>query len=333
MADLPKSSNVFDFLQEATKEQSKLRLAVSGPSGSGKTFSLINIAVEMGAEKICVIDTEFGSAAKYSNEFKRKFTVLDNRFWQSNYDPRRLIAVLKEIGEKFDFIIVDSLTHFWMGPGGFLALVDTIAKRNSAKNGKFDSFSAWKEADPIYNELIQTILGLPCHFGAALRAKSEYEDQVGANGKNKKVKVGMASQMRDGFEYEFDVEGMMDMSHNFIVGKTRCRAIDGEIINCPGANIAKPLVAWLTDGVEPAKFVPVPLEEAAPATVPDPAPKADLVIAFIAKIEAATTVGDLNALGKEITTAMKEQQVTSTDYNGTLSPAFATKKRALKVAA
>lgn len=268
---LPNSSQILDFLVEATKEQSKLRMAIAGPSGSGKTFSAINILLEMGCENIAVLDTEHGSAAKYATSFKRKFKVIDNRYWKSNFDPRRLSAALKALAAAgVDGIVTDSLSHFWMGPGGMLQLIDAIAlKKANGNAARKDTWGAWNEGDKIYAELVQTILALPCHFIATLRAKSEYED-VEVNGRKKKQKVGMQAQVREGFEYEFDVEGMMTMDHNFVVGKTRCSSLDEQIFHKPGKNIAEPLMAWLTDGVAPAEqstsvFVEEPKSQAQPA--------------------------------------------------------------------
>ena len=62
-------------------------------------------------------------------------------------------------------------------------------------------------------------------------------------------------------EYEFDIVADMDLEHNFIVSKTRCRALDGAIINKPGVELAKTILDWLTDGA-PAPHRPAP----APAT-------------------------------------------------------------------
>jgi hypothetical protein len=357
-------ANVLSFIVQATKAQGKLRLAVSGPSGSGKTFTGINVLAHMGCKKILVLDTEHGSAAKYANEFPVKFDVIDNRYWQSKFDPRRLIAVLKQVGPVYDGIVCDSLTHFWMGPGGMLSLVDDFAKKTQARTGKYDSFAAWKEADPIYNELVQTILALPCHFVACLRAKSEYEDVV-ENGKKKKVKVGMASQMREGFEYEFDVEGMMTMNHEFIVGKTRCRALDEQIIAKPGANLAEPLLAWLTDGEDltqvtapvacepaPARAVaavttvrqgasedqsvandasPPPAEEQVPPTSRSPETMpTKLADAFLLKIAEAKSLEELKAVGLEIKAAAKVNKLTSDEYNSIISPAYSKRSKELK---
>lgn len=347
---LPTSLDVLNFITQATKEQGKLRMAISGPSGSGKTFTSINVLAHMGCKKILVIDTEHGSAAKYANEFPVKFDVIDNTFWQSNFDPRRLIAVLKAVAGKYDAIVTDSLTHFWMGPGGVLTLVDNAAKKAAARGGKYDSFGAWKEVDPIYAELIQTILGLPCHFVGCMRAKSEYDDVV-ENGKKKKVKVGMASQMREGFEFEFDVEGMMTMNHEFIVGKTRCRALDEQIILKPGENMAKPLVEWLTDGAPAAPVAevikPAPAakpdeaepdvereaiqEEGAPQTEREPETATqNPVQVLLVKIGVAATLGDMANLKGEIKTALADKAITMEEYNKVLSPAYLAKNKALK---
>lgn len=342
---LPNSSQILDFLVEATKEQAKLRMAIAGPSGSGKTFSAINILTEMGCENIAVLDTEHGSAAKYAKNFKRPFKVVDNRYWKSNYDPRRLTAALKALGTSgVDGIVTDSLSHFWMGPGGMLDLVNQIAIRMAKGNSRPDTWAAWKEGDKHYAELVQTILALPCHFIATLRAKSEYEDQE-INGKKKKVKVGMQAQVREGFEYEFDVEGMMTMDHNFIVGKTRCSALDEQIFNKPGANIAAPLVEWLTDGVAPVQqsatvFVETPandtkqepdLAKAADELASDKRAQetADAAVAqceeptstpeqvgegFCTQLRAASTEEQLKEVGAKIRIAMQNKELDEAGY-------------------
>lgn len=359
MSNLPNSLNVLSFITQATKAQGKLRLAISGPSGSGKTFSGINTLAHMGCKKILVLDSEHGSAAKYANEFPVKFDVIDNTYWQSKFDPRRLIAVLKQVGGMYDGIVTDSLTHFWMGPGGMLSLVDDFAKKAQARNGKYDSFAAWKEADPIYNELVQTILALPCHFVACLRAKSDYEDVV-ENGKKKKVKVGMASQMREGFEYEFDVEGMMTMNHDFIVGKTRCRALDEQILPKPGANLAAPLLAWLTDGEPIPVAAPAPpVQQAtsvAKAAAPEPPPvsvnapteplipvattaapeaPAELTVAqqIVLKIATIESMDALKDIGPEIKAALDNKTITPEERTGAITKAYSDRMKALKAQA
>lgn len=328
------STNILDFVSTATKEQSRLRLALSGPSGSGKTFSAVNILTEMGCQKIIVLDTEHGSAAKYSNSFARPFEVVDNRFWKSNFDPRILIRSLKQLAAAgYDGIIVDSLTHFWMGPGGMLTLVDEFAKRAKAKFGKYDSYGAWKEADPIYNELIQTILALPCHFVGCLRAKTEYT-RTDEGGKTKVQKTGMAAQIREGFEYEFDVEGLMDMDHNLSIGKTRCSDLDGRIFHKPGKNIAEPLVAWLTDGVPPAPQQTSVIISETPADTKEtgqPGSGPSVKESLIAEAGAAKNAEDLSAVSKRANAAKKNGEIAGDDWKE-VAQAFAARRNELVAA-
>jgi hypothetical protein len=52
-------------LQKAQRQQVKLRLNLSAPSGAGKTYSALLLAYGLVGDwdKICVIDTENGSAS------------------------------------------------------------------------------------------------------------------------------------------------------------------------------------------------------------------------------------------------------------------------------
>lgn len=257
------------MFKKATKTQAKLRMAVHGPSGAGKTYSALRIGSALG-KRIALIDTERGSASKYSDKFA--FDVCE---LHDDYNPQRLFEALRGAGDAgFDVVIVDSLTHFWNGPGGFLELVDEEVKKQKARGHKPDSFAAWKSVDALYRRLIQAILATPFHFIGTLRAKTEYEKVEGSNGKTQVKKVGMAPEMRGGFEYEFDVEGMLDIEHNFAIGKTRCDALDGKVFTKPGEDVAKILLGWLNDGAAAPPVTPVPASAsapAAPASEPRPA--------------------------------------------------------------
>lgn len=253
---------------KATKKQAKLRMAIHGPSGAGKTYSALRIATAMG-KRIALIDTERGSASKYSDRF-----TFDVAEVGDPYHPQRLLDALAAAGDAgYDCVVLDSLTHFWNGPGGFLELVDEEVKKQRARGHKPDSFAAWKPVDALYRRLIQAILSSPMHVFATLRAKTEYEKSEGANGKTQIRKLGMAPEFRAQSEYEFDVEGMLDIEHNLVIGKTRCDALDGRAFTKPGEDVAKILLAWLNDGV--AAHTPLRQGPAAAAPAAPPEPKAD----------------------------------------------------------
>ena len=247
----------------ATKTQSRLRLALQGPSGSGKTYSALSIAKHLATtmDRVAFIDTEHGSASKYAGDFPGFQTVEIAH----NYNPQHFMDGLKAAAEAgFEVVVIDSLTHAWNGPGGFLELVDEEVKKMQAKGWKADSFAAWKNLTPVYNRLIQSILACPIHVIVCLRAKQEYE-KVNENGKVSVKKVGMAPEIRENFQYELDIEGMMTMDHDFVVGKTRCSAIDGKVYHKPGKDLANALQAWLSDGA------PVPV--AKPPTIGGSSPE------------------------------------------------------------
>src|SRR5690349_20378717 len=86
--------------RKATKQPSKLRLALHGPAGAGKTFTALRVARGLG-DKIAMLDTERGSASKYADKFD--FDVAEI---VDNYHPQRLIDALREIGGAgYDIII------------------------------------------------------------------------------------------------------------------------------------------------------------------------------------------------------------------------------------
>ena len=230
----------------ATKTQSRLRLALQGPSGSGKTYTALSVAKHLASamDKVAFIDTEHGSASKYAGDFPGFQTVEIAH----NYNPQHFMDGMKAAAEAgFEVVVIDSLTHAWNGPGGFLELVDEEVKKMQAKGWKADSFAAWKNLTPVYNRLIQSILSCPIHVIVCLRAKQEYE-KVNENGKVSVKKVGMAPEIRDNFQYELDIEGMMTMEHDLVIGKTRCSSIDGKVFNKPGKELADAFKKWLSDG-------------------------------------------------------------------------------------
>jgi hypothetical protein len=230
---------------KATKARRRARIAITGPGGSGKTYSALQIAKGFGG-KIAVLDTERGSASLYSSEVPFDCVEI------TSYEVRKYIEVINAAAEAgYTTLIIDSLSHAWSGTGGIL----------DQKDKKGGDFSAWRTLTPEQNKLIDAILDYPGHVIATMRSKTEYVVEKNDKGKSAPRKVGLAPVQRDGVEYEFDVVGDMDMDNTFHVSKTRCSAIAGQSIRCPGVELSKTLLAWLNDGTDKPKRV-----EAAPAT-------------------------------------------------------------------
>ena len=161
----------------------------------------------------------------------------------------------------YDVLVIDSLSHAWMGKEGALEQVDRAAKRSQSNN----TYTAWRDVTPMHNALIDAMLQSPCHVIVTMRAKTEYVLEENERGKKVPRKVGMAPVQRDGMEYEFDVVADMTPENDFVVSKSRCPAMHGAVISKPGKDVADTLRGWLSDGnPEPVK-PPVTQTVAAPA--------------------------------------------------------------------
>ena len=237
------------LFKPATKTQSKLRMALIGPSGSGKTYTALNIAQHLG-EKVAVIDTERGSASKYSGRGGFQFDVLE----LESFSPQKYLEGIEAAAAAgYDVLVIDSLSHAWMGKDGVLEFVDKAAARSRSNN----SFGAWRDATPLHNQLVDGILNARVHIIATMRAKTEYVQEKDERNRTVIRKVGMQPVQRDGLEYEFDVIADLDQDNNLIVGKTRCSALNGYVQKQAGEETAVILRDWLTDGA-PAPEKPQP---------------------------------------------------------------------------
>lgn len=243
------------LFKKATRKRARLRLGLCGPSGSGKTYTALRLAFALAAARgeehgragrVAVIDSESGSASKYVGESPDgepwSFDVLE----LVSFAPDRYTeAMAAAAAEKFDVIVVDSLSHAWEGKDGALEMVDR--KKGDAANGG-NSFTAWKDVTPAHRRMVEALLTSPCDVICTLRAKTEYVLQDNDKGKKVPVKVGMGAIQRAGMEYEFDVFGELDLTHTLSITKTRCAALDGVSVVKPTPGFARPLIAWLTTG-------------------------------------------------------------------------------------
>lgn len=225
--------------QKASKKLSRLRLSLIGVAGSGKTYTALNIAKHLGGP-IAVVDTERGSASKYSDIFD--FDVLE----LESFSPQNYIDAIQAAEEAgYNVLIIDSLSHAWTGKDGALDQVTRATKRSQSGN----TFAAWRDVTPMHNSMVEAMLNARLHIITTMRAKTEYvQEKNEKTGKVTVRKVGLAPVQRDGLEYEFDVVADLDQDNNLIIGKTRCPAVAGMVIPRAGKEIAQKLLAWLSDG-------------------------------------------------------------------------------------
>jgi hypothetical protein len=236
--------------KRATKAQAKLRAAFFGPSGAGKTYSALRVATGMGGT-VAVIDTERGSASKYSDRFT--FDVLE-LVDQSIEGYVAAIEMAADAG--YSVLIIDSLSHAWQ------TLLEEVEKLAKAKY-RGNTWSAWSEGTPLQRRLVGAILGFPGHVIATMRSKTEWTT-VDNNGKKTPQRVGLAPEQGKGVEYEFDLLVEISTEHIANVIKDRTGKFQDKLIEKPDEKFGKALAAWLSDG-EPAPVAAAPVA-AAPAT-------------------------------------------------------------------
>lgn len=244
------------MFRKATKEQAKLRLSIDGVSGSGKTYTALVLAsriVERHGGRIAVVDTEHGSASKYADLFD--FDVVE---MEPPFDPRRYIKLMGDAAAAgYTVLVLDSLSHAWFGEGGLLDLVDEIAKAQAAKyKSAPNTYAAWKEGTAMQNSLADAIIRSNLHIISTLRAKADYVQSQGKDGRTKIEKVGTAPIQREGLEYEFDITLSMDLSNTAAVVKTRCPALTDKVFPKPGPKLADIVLDWLNAGAVPLKPQP-----------------------------------------------------------------------------
>ncbi len=231
------------MFKKAEKKEAKLRLNINGPSGSGKTWTSLEVAKHLvNGGRIALIDTEHGSASKYSDIFD-----FDTMELVSPFHPQRYIDAIQAAAEAgYDVLIIDSLTHGWAGPGGVLALKDDFARQQ-----KYNDYTAWGPAGKLQDALVEAILNASMHVIATMRSKMKHAiEQVEKGGRTRTIvrKIGLEPIQRSGITYEFDIVGDMDIENVMVVSKTRCSELAGKVFHQPGADLAEILVRWL-DGI------------------------------------------------------------------------------------
>ena len=221
-------------MKKAETTDLKLRMAICGPPKSGKTITSLIIATLLGG-KVGLIDSERSSASKYAYLFNFDVEELDGK-----YAPQLYLRKIKEFEDKYDTLIIDSLSHAWFGVEGALDQADKAGAR--LKN----RFSAWREVTPVHNALVDGILNAQCHVICTMRVKTDYVmEKDETTGKVVPREVGLAPVMREGIGFEFDIMADMDREHRLVVSGTRCIELDGFVAQKPAENLVDPIRRWL----------------------------------------------------------------------------------------
>lgn len=245
-----------DLFRPATREKTKLRMALQGVSGGGKTLGALYIAYGMTGDwgHVALIDSEHERAREYAGRTDLSYPT--GSFLYAPMDPpysvEKYIQYVKAGAEAVGpdgVVIVDSLSHAWSGAGGVLEVKDEIAASQRGQNG----YTAWNAAGKLQNSMVDAILSVPCHTICTLRVKQDYALQPNERGKLEPVKLGLAPIQRDNLEYEFDIVLSIARNHMATASKD-VTFLDGfGAIITP--QLGKDLAAWLNDGKEPERIL------------------------------------------------------------------------------
>lgn len=261
--------------KQATRKQIKAKIAIPGPTNGGKTYTALIFAVMLAKDlggRVAVLDSE-GKAALYSDTFA--FDVITPDMFTPPYlhSPETYMAIIDmAVAHGYGCLVIDSLSHEWMGRGGILEIVD------DAKLKVKNEFSAWNGPSQRHRALIAKIVSAPIHIVCTLRSEMAYVIEPGRDGRGSQPRaVGLAPEQRKGAEYEFDVILTLDSDGNGVITKTRCKALRGVISRAGEINdywhmpVVETLVTWLNEGApadreDEIAAPPIPQPE---APVPD----------------------------------------------------------------
>jgi len=216
-------------LKQSERKNSKIKVAMQGSSGSGKTYSALLVAYGITNDwsKICIIDTENGSANLYAHLGAYKVLSLDVPF-----SPERYIQAINTCEQAgIEVIIIDSISHCW----------ENLLASHAAMTG--NSFVNWNKITPRYNAWVQKILQSNCHIICTLRTKQDYILSE-KNGKLTPEKAGTKAIMREGIDYEFTIVLNMDLQHRAKVTKDRTGIFTGQSEFVPSVETGKAILEW-----------------------------------------------------------------------------------------
>lgn len=234
------------MFQKAQRSAVKLKIGVQGPSGSGKTFSALRLAKGLG-KKIALVDTENSSASLYADKFD-----FDTVTMHPPYTVEKYFKAIEEAEKAgYDVLILDTISHEWIGEGG---LLDKKAVMDSRPGS--NSYTNWNNLTPIHRKFLSRILNSKLHIISTMRSKQAYLLQQNEKGKQVPVKTGMEPEQRDGVEYEFTTVFNLEMDHVAKPSKDRTGLFNGfesMITEDTGALF----VEWLNSGAPEKEQTPV----------------------------------------------------------------------------
>lgn len=221
-------------------DDANARILIEGFEGSGKTLWALKLCIGAGWLPPCLIDTENKSSVKF-----RKVTRFDVVPIDGSYAPARYVAAIDRNETRYSALIMDSISHEWIGKDGSLEIHDKEEARLEAAKNKNASIAAWRKVTPQHDEFVQRLVHCKTNLIATVRCKKGITMEGGVV-----KKVPLDRIQRDGVGYEFDIIGTLDEDHNLYISKSRCFELDHKLFGPTDAELVGRIIGqWMSEGV------------------------------------------------------------------------------------
>ncbi len=231
-----------EYVEEAVRSQVWARVFFMAPTGGGKSRAAFELGSRLfgGGLPLTYINTEIDREKLYADRFK--FGLIDLSR-EDDFSPDQFIAAI-DLAERKNpggVVILDSVSHEWMGKNGVLS--------------QADRFGDWKKVRPLHNGFVERIQRANMHVICCCRAKMKYEvteEDVPGRSKPRQVvsMLGVGPIQDDSLQYEFNLVGRFEVETHECMLSGHVDALVGSVVNFveDADQVAETYTAWLAEG-------------------------------------------------------------------------------------
>lgn len=290
------------FVVQAVPGVRPLRLSIEGVTGAGKTESALAVAEALGGS-VCVVSVgEYAAETIYASRYAFHRVDLEavanaiasgalkhpcgggligESIDLTASDPRLVAAVLRQVGQVFDVVVLDSLSEVW---GRTLGLVDDVCAMCRTRSGEVDSREAWRRVTPAWDAVNDALMSVKAHTISTVRTKPVRDD--------KSKRVEDVPETRDRDRGGPDVIVRLDERHAGQVVKSRYSTIPMWSVSAPFDAVR--MVAAFRSATNEIAAAPQPLTVV--VAPPPGAPGSDTDGVPAQPVASAGAEGDLDAV-------------------------------------